>query len=382
MEFLRVSKQEQAALAPYFRAQELHIGDFSCAFQFMWDDALKPAYAIVENCLVLRELFAGKYYYHYPLSRTGDREEEMRAIKALETIARDTDRRLHFTNVPKSRVGDLILRYDEALVTNNRRWRDYLYRVEDFREYPGKKYAGQRNHVKKFARLYPDWEFFEASPSDMGRVESFLHRYEAVQRSKENFLAEEEMNEVYALLGHMRELGVFAGILTVGGEVVGFSAGEKCGDMVVVHVEKALRQYEGVYPFLAQQFARTFCTDGVSYLNRMDDAGDLGLRKSKLQYGPCEIVDKFNVIPKRAIDAVGRLPTVQTERLTLMPVRDEDAEAYAMLASDVERNRFWGYDWRTDHRRKPAAKTFLRDAREDLRSGARCRSGSTAGRRS
>ncbi len=366
MQFFDFDRTAQDAASPYFAAQNLHISDFSKGFQFMWYEALKPAFAITENCLVIREHFAGKCYFHYPLSLTGDRAEELRAVKALETHCRDQDIRLHFTNVPASRVADMVSRYSEALVTNNRRWRDYLYRAEDFAEFPGKKYAGQRNHVRKFERSFPDWQFFEASPSDMGGVKAFLEEYEGAQRGKKDQLADEEMDEVYALLPHLFSLGLFAGILTAGGKIVGFSAGERCGDMVVVHIEKALRSCEGAYPMLAQQFAKKFCTEGVRYLNRMDDAGDLGLRKSKLQYGPCEIVEKYNVIPRRAIDLVFRLPTVKTERLTLAPVRDEDAATYAMLASDVVRNRYWGYDWRTDRKRRPSDAWFLRSAREDF----------------
>ena len=69
MEFIRIEKEELAKLAPYFSVQPHRIGDFSVAFQFMWYDALKPAFAIVENCLVIREFFAGKCYFHFPPAR-------------------------------------------------------------------------------------------------------------------------------------------------------------------------------------------------------------------------------------------------------------------------------------------------------------------------
>ncbi len=366
MEFQRVDKLEQGALAPYLAAQKLHMGDFSRGFLFMWNDALKPDYAFFENCLVLREYYAGKCFYHFPISLTHDREEELAAISALERECRDREVRLHFTNVPRDRIADMVPRYAEALVTNNRRWRDYLYLASDFCEYPGKSHAGQRNHVRKFEKLYPDWRFSEASPSDMGGVCEFLKEYEGIQRAKGGYLAEEEMDEVYAILPHLKELAIFAGILTVGGKVVGFSAGERCGDMVVVHIEKALRGYEGIYPFLAQQFARTFAGD-ARYLNRMDDAGDLGLRKSKLQYLPVELVQKYNVTPKRAIDLVGKLPVIEGERLTLAPVEREHMAEYARLAGDDVRNRYWGYDWREDHARRPSAAGFLRIAKESFR---------------
>ena len=368
LDFRKIEKGKQAELSPYFATQRLHMGDFSLGFQFMWNDTLKPEYAFAEGCLVIREFFMGKSWFHYPLSLNGDPEQEKAALSAIERHCRDNNDPLHFTNVPKDKLHALVTRYDEANISNNRRWRDYLYRAEDFKTYAGKKFSGQRNHVNKFLKLYPDWQFRPCGEDDLPAVRVFLGEYEEVQRKKHTYVAEEEMDEVYALLPYMKAFGLLAGVLEVGGRIVGFSAGERCGDMIVVHIEKALRDFEGAYPFLARQFALTFCGEGVEYLNRMDDAGDKGLRKSKLQYNPVELVDKYNVVPGRAIDGIHRLPVVKTERLTLCVVKKGDVERYARLASDIERNRYWGYDWRDDYKEgDPPPIYYMECAREELK---------------
>ena len=370
LKFEKLEKNRIQELLPFFAAQKTHISDFSAGFQFMWSKQLSPDFTVWEDVLIIRELYVGKYYFHYPLSLTGDEEKENAAISEIERYCRDTDARLHFTNIPRSKLGALVLRYgSEVHVSDPRRWRDYLYRAEDFRSYPGGKYSGQRNHVNKFRKNYPDWQFREYTPSDLSALTQFLGEYETVQRSKDSYLAQEEMTEVYELLPHIAEYGLKCGILLVGGKIVGASVGERCGDMMIVHIEKALREYEGAYPFLAQQFAQTFCGEEIGYLNRMDDAGDAGLRKSKLQYLPCEIVDKYNVVPHRAIDAISHPPEIETERLVIRPVPDEDGETYRRLAADVARNRWWGYDYRTDCEGDeiPSADWFLQLIREDFR---------------
>lgn len=367
LRFQPLQAEEIGELAPYFRAQNTHISDFSLGFQAMWRRALRPEFAYAGGCLVLREFYAGKHYFHYPLCVSGDPEAEKSALDEIESYCRNEGMRLHYTNVPKDRLPLLFDRYDDCFVNNRRRWRDYLYRAETFLSFAGKKYSGQRNHIHRFLKTYPIWQFRAYTPQDEPAVRAFLEEY-AEAYGKDDPLAREEFEETVALLPRIGEFGLFAGMLEAEGRLAGFSVGERCGDMMIVHIEKALKEFEGVYPMLAQQFARAFCADGVRFFNRMDDAGDGGLRKSKLQYGPCRLVDKFNVQPRRAIDSLPHIPEFATERLTVRPFADEDAAALYRLAYDRARNRYWGYDWRQDlPAGEPDEAYFLREAREDFR---------------
>ncbi len=366
MQFQPIKKDNLIELAPYFQANKTRVSDFSLGFQFMWSEYMRSEYAIVNGCLLVKEVFEGKTYFHYPLSPSGEWAEEEGAILAIEGYCRDENVRLHYTNVPKERVGVLTLRYGASVkIENPRAWRDYLYRAEDFRSYAGGKYAGQRNHANKFARKYPEWSFRAYEPSDEGLVRAFLAEYAVWQRQKNSLLADEELKQANELLPYLSLFQMSAGLLFVGEKLVAFTVGERCGDMLVVHIEKALRAYEGAYPFIAQQFALAFA-DGVEYLNRMDDAGEAGLRKSKLQYLPCALVDKFNVYPSRAIDEMKEGVEIACERVKIAPLTEEQGEAYRALASNVERNRYWGYDYRADYEGEPPAEWFLRCAREDF----------------
>ena len=312
LEFQKTKKENVLAVAPFFCGQTTHISDFSLCFQFMWHKHFTPEYCIAEDCLILKEAYAGKDWFHYPLSRTGDEEAERRAVALIEEYCREKEMRLHFTNVAEKNVPWLVLRYGrDVSVTNIRRWRDYLYEAEAFRSFAGGKYAGQRNHINKFKKNYPDWTFTVYRPEEEGELLAFLREYDAARADKDSRLADEEMGEVYELVPEIGRFGLCCGLLRAGGQIVACSVGERCGDMLVVHIEKALRGYEGAYPMVAQQFALAFAGGDVKYLNRMDDAGDMGLRKSKLQYLPCEVVGKFNVTPRRAIDGVAPLPEIR-----------------------------------------------------------------------
>ncbi|MDO5462921.1 MAG: GNAT family N-acetyltransferase, partial [bacterium] len=123
-----------------------------------------------------------------------------------------------------------------------------------------------------------------------------------------------------------------------------------------------------IYPSIAQAFAKQIMPLGVKYINREDDAGDCGLRKSKLQYNPMQILDKYTIVPNRIVEELDTIPEIVTPRCVLKAVPDEDAPIYARLASDIHRNRYWGWDWRKDWAGEgdPRSQWFLDFTRQDF----------------
>ena len=140
---------------------------------------------------------------------------------------------------------------------------------------------------------------------------------------------------------------------------------EVCGDTLVCHIEKALPRYEGVYPFIVQSFAAAF-SPGLSWINREDDAGDRGLRTSKLQYLPAFLGAKVRVLARNELSPLETVPVLKTERLILDGLREEDKPLYNRLCLDDERNRWWGYDYREDLEGELTEEDFLSVAREDF----------------
>ena len=121
-------------------------------------------------------------------------------------------------------------------------------------------------------------------------MENFLSSRE---RSEATDAESEKINEIFDNLDKYFSHGFFGGVLYVSGKAVGFSIAESIGDTMFVHVEKADVAYEGAYQMLVCSFADHFRRDGVSYINREDDAGNEGLRKSKLAYQPIALLPKY-----------------------------------------------------------------------------------------
>ena len=103
--------------------------------------------------------------------------------------------------------------------------------------------------------------------------------------------------------GMLRQIGrpwFCGGGIFDGDRLIALSLAEKCANMLIIHIEKALYSYDGVYPALVQAFAVYF-SDGVDLINREDDAADRGLRTSKLQYNPLRLAPKYSFQPQNEL---------------------------------------------------------------------------------
>ena len=96
-------------------------------------------------------------------------------------------------------------------------------------------------------------------------------------------------------LENRENLGIFGLVLFNGETVLAITMGSKISHNTVdVHFEKALPGAEGAYAAINCEFAKYIRKNlpEIEFLNREDDMGIEGLRKSKLSYKPHHMVEK------------------------------------------------------------------------------------------
>lgn len=174
-------------------------------------------------------------------------------------------------------------------------WNDYIYNSEEIRSLTGKKFSGQRNHINKFKKLYPDYSFSEITEKDVPDIIDFTSRYFDSLHYEDKELAEYEEKYIAELMSELDACPQRSGVLRVEGKVVAFSVGEIVGDQLIIHIEKADTSYLGAYPMIVQLFAKLHATS-VRFINREEDCGVPGLRTSKLSYHPCSLIRKYSMI--------------------------------------------------------------------------------------
>lgn len=361
--FTPITLEHHALLRRYYGGCDYRLCEYSAGTKLMWSLYLRPAFTEVAGCLVIRNRIDGQWAFDFPVPAPEGGDIDA-ALTAIEDYCTDTDTPLVISVVPEQQAPRLLLRWPRLQVSSERNWKDYLYHAEDLAAFAGRRYSGQRNHINKFRKTYPQARFAPLSGEDMPLIEAFWEDYET-EFQKTSFNAKRELAYAKALARLLPEGWLLGGGLEVDGRLVALSLAERCGETLIIHVEKALYSHPGAYPTIVQSFAAHYGA-GCRWINREDDAGDRGLRTSKLQYLPAELAGKLRMEARCELDRLREVPTIPTARLRLTPLEDRDEAAYNALCLDDARNRWWGYDYRQDLKGELTEDYFLTVARRDF----------------
>lgn len=362
LQFQPLEQRDIPYLRQYYARCGYRLCEYSAGAKYMWRGYLHPAWAEAAGCLIVRNTIEGRVQFDYPIP--GEDGDELAALTAIEGYC--TEKGLHpvLSVVPEAKVALLTARYPRLEVQNLRVWKDYLYRAGDLIAFAGRHYSGQRNHIHRFQREHPDAFFRPITQEDGPLLTRFWEDY-AAEFGKEDKLARWELAQAREMFRQLDTGAFLVGGMMDGGRLIAVCLAERCGDTLVDHIEKALYSYDGVYPAMVQAFAAHFAAD-CRWINREDDARDKGLRTSKLQYLPAELGSKYHFTVGNELELLDNIPTLRTDRLTLDALGEGDRAAYNALCLDDERNRWWGYDYRTDLQGELTEDYFLQVAREDF----------------
>lgn len=364
LNFKEVNDASLSELSGFYKSSEYKISDYSTGIKYMWRSVLYPSYAISHGCLVFKETYDDVCRFNFPMKVFDDADIEL-ALDEIEEYCKENFIPFEFDYVPKEFVPFLSSRYDRIEIAPYNTLSDYIYLREDFASFKGKKYNGQRNHIKKFTSAYPNAFFKLLSEDDIPLAQEFFRSYkESFSNTSDG--AYDELLRAEDMCKFIGNEAFICGGIIYRERLISFCLCEICGDMAINHIEKAFSEFEGLYPATASAFARAL-PEGVIYLNREDDAGIRGLRISKLQYKPCMVIKKYGVKIKNELSDIDETPRIFTNRLVLDEICKDDAKDYFRLSTDTRINKYWGYDYR-EACAEPSADFFFKDQAEDFKN--------------
>lgn len=261
----------------------------------MWAHQLDTHFACVCGCLLLRSRWDGRLVYSAPAG-TGDFSA---ALDAAAADARALGESLAFASLTAGETDRIAAHFGGSERITDDGWYDYLYAAEPLTTLAGRAYHGPRNHVNRFCATYPNYSYSPLTLTDLDAVcEFFARQRVAADDGTASAAAEADAAaDMLALYPALLDAGapLCGGVLRVGGEIAGFSIGEVVDDTLYVHIEKGNTAFTGVYPMLVREFVR-MAGGGVGFINREEDDGNPGLRRSKLAYRPVAQLEKFMLL--------------------------------------------------------------------------------------
>lgn len=265
---------------------------------FMWRKSYDMKYAIVDDMLCTTAVYSDgePRCFSFPIGFTDEYGNERDIRPALSEIIGDFKSHgerplLRFSS--EREVEHLNREFPGMFdIREERSAFDYVYKTEDLIRLSGKKYHSKKNHINKFKKLYPGFEYVRLNKEDASEV---LELFNSWRRNKEIETEglDDEFDAIRDLVTNMDALGVVGGGIRVGGELAAFSFGEALDDkMALIHLEHADNAFEGAFTVMNQQFLEHEWS-GFEFVNREEDMGIDGMRRAKLSYHPCMMIKKY-----------------------------------------------------------------------------------------
>ncbi|MBC2714820.1 MAG: DUF2156 domain-containing protein [Desulfobacteraceae bacterium] len=176
---------------------------------------------------------------------------------------------------------------------------DYIYDADELITLKGNRFHKKRNLLYQFKKNY-EYRYVEMMPEFVDAAMALQNNWCTWRECDSDDQLENENMAIAKVLSHWEELAdITGGCILVKDTMVAYTIGERLtDDTLVVHFEKGSTDYKGVYQAVNQMFVEHEALDsnsGIRRVNREQDLGDAGLRKSKESYHPVEFLRKYRV---------------------------------------------------------------------------------------
>jgi len=202
---------------------------------------------------------------------------------------------ISFVRLPEALALLMVHAHPRARIKTTRDHWDYLYLVPELVALAGNRFHAKLNLLHQFQKGYI-WHY---RPLDEGLIELVLTMqsqwcaWRDCESSAE--LAAEDRVIAKVLTSFAAFPRLLGGALLVDSRVVAFTVAEPLQpDTLVIHFEKGMNNYKGVYQAINREFLAA--QTGFAFVNREQDLGDEGLRKAKSSYNPVAFIRKYELL--------------------------------------------------------------------------------------
>lgn len=298
MEFKEITIESFEELLPYFELVQYKSCEYSFTTLYMWQHVYKTKYYIGEDYAILVGEYKGQIFSILPLAT----EEKLpEVIDVVFEMFKVKNCKIYLRGIEEKVVDLLNEMYPNKFeYIEERDLFDYIYDAESLRDLKGKKNQKKRNHINWFKKEYDGRYKIKKLEEEEDFKECLIVLKKWNEQKEETDLLEDIKDEFIGIEKLLNNYNILKTKITIFGVYIdekleAFSIGEMyTDDTVLIHIEKADGKIRGLYPFINQQFLIEVFPM-AKFINREEDMGIEGLRKSKLSYHPIDFVKKYTV---------------------------------------------------------------------------------------
>lgn len=264
--------------------------DFSVGGILLWAEYFDYEISVVSDTLFLKGKDEKGIFFHSPIGKLSDKE-------SLSLIAQFCNaygipaRIITPQECSPENLDECVSTHHDYLPD----WQEYVYDIEQFLKFSGKKMEKKRNHLNYFMNHYSDYEMEILDGSQTPDLIEFNDKFNLYHKDDATF--DYESHAIGKAIENYTLYPFFGLLLRYKGEIIGYTFGEATGDTFIIHAEKGDIEYRGVYQALSSLLSREIKSKypDIRFLNREDDMGNEYLRQSKLSYHPTKFIAKWEI---------------------------------------------------------------------------------------
>jgi hypothetical protein len=263
--------------------------DYSFTTMISWQKYMKYSFTLYEDNLVILTNSQDKTQVRLPVN--GSRPEIDRVIMDLAFRECDEPPVGMIQHDSRIRLQKLFPNLNFEL---DRDFFDYVYLAEDLASLGGKKYMKVRNMINRFRKRYK-YTVEPISEENMNEVLDFFQRWCLWKDCDKIPLLSFEKKALLYCMEHFFDLGIFGITIRIDDNIEAASIMESWyNDTAIIHFEKAIPDYDGLYQIINQEAAMILKKDH-KFINREADMGFPGLRLAKEKYHPDHMVEVSHI---------------------------------------------------------------------------------------
>ncbi|MBU3201097.1 phosphatidylglycerol lysyltransferase domain-containing protein [Clostridium estertheticum] len=294
MIFKKLCLEDKKKIDKYISPYKFLSCEYSFTSLFIWKEACDVQYSVYKNALILKKKdFDGNYYFMQPVGYT--KENLGMIIEKLKVYRGKNDMKYLFKDLEESFIEELNVLLNgknKFCIEEDRDNFDYLYEAKKLMTFSGKKLHSKKNHYNAFTKNY-NYKVVEINDKRVINDVIFAAKKWYEETHEKDIKLYYEFLAIRDLVNNMSLLNLKGVAVYVDGKVAAFSIGESLSEkLAVIHIEKGDKNINGIYSFIAKTLIDK-CFNNAEIINREQDLGIEGLRKSKMSYYPLKLEKKF-----------------------------------------------------------------------------------------